>query len=51
MGNGIKSKKISAVAKVVRVESNETGTYDIGIFFTKITPEDQKLLIKYVEKS
>lgn len=42
-----KKKKISAQAKVVRLEVKESGAFDIGIFFTKITPEDQKMIIKY----
>ena len=42
-----KKKKISAQAKVVRLEVKESGTFDIGIFFTKIDPEDKKMILKY----
>ena len=42
-----KKKKISAQAKVVRLEVKESGAFDIGIFFTKIDPEDKKMILKY----
>ncbi|TES91273.1 MAG: diguanylate cyclase [Candidatus Cloacimonadota bacterium] len=45
-----KRKKISAQAKVVRLEVKEDGKFDVGIFFTRIKPEDQKLIIKYTKQ-
>jgi len=44
-----KRKKISAQARVVRLEVKEKGTFDIGIFFTKIKPDDKKTIIRFTE--
>jgi diguanylate cyclase (GGDEF)-like protein len=46
-----KRKKISAQAKVVRLEIKESGLFDIGIFFTEINPEDQRMIISYTEQN
>jgi len=43
-------KKITAQAKVVRLEVKEKGIFDIGIFFTRIAPEDKKEIIQFTEE-
>jgi two-component system cell cycle response regulator len=43
-------KKIEAQAKVVRLEVREDGKFDVGIFFTKIDPNNQKEIIKFAEQ-
>jgi diguanylate cyclase (GGDEF)-like protein len=45
-----KSGKISALAKVVRLEVNEDGTFDVGIYFSDIKPEDRRMIIEYAEQ-
>jgi hypothetical protein len=43
-------KTIDAQAKVVRLEVREDGKFDVGIYFTRIQPEDQREIIKYAEQ-
>lgn len=43
-------KTIDAQAKVVRLEVREDGKFDVGIYFTKIRPEDQQEIIRYAEE-
>jgi diguanylate cyclase (GGDEF)-like protein len=43
-------KRIEAQAKVVRLEVREDGEFDVGIYFTKILPEDQREIVKYAEQ-
>ncbi len=46
-----KRKQITATARVVRLEVKEKGTFDIGIFFLKIKPNDKKMIIRYAGQS
>jgi diguanylate cyclase (GGDEF)-like protein len=43
-------KKIEAQAKVVRLEVRDDGTFDVGIYFTRIHPEDQQEIVKYADQ-